>query len=437
MNKKAIITLVLAGLVTVQAGAQHRGTPRGAETDSWEVSVRRMPPETRAEITEAVSQLNGGDQDRGIIADVGKAVGLGLVSGVVDAIVTETFNLAHYRQRQKQEWMRMIMNENNYTDSITSIKGLNDFYNSASFNGAVDPSDMNFDGIEIRGRRNGREVLYLSCSIDRDRIEHIFRHSKFNLVIDSVAFYPYQCHLPNVTANGIRLMNDLRDGKATVRGDSIVRPGGNGFSFDERNNLRVGISFSIYSSWINQAVQIHRDVELGTFSFEISIPDNVRLYTYSRKDILAGAAALPAGAEHDAYLNGHLLHVEGDSFVVPRSYMPLADGRPMWGTGEYNIKVRVRESCRFDPDSDKGRHWREDYKRLRQMQKRGSEVQEYLTTLWNQYGNTMVKTSYSTALKTVAGQLTGQSGAGGASAAKAKATASGNPGAGQPAPPQK
>ena len=71
------------------------------------------------------------------------------------------------------------------------------------------------------------------------------------------------------------------------------------------------------------------------------------------------------------------------------------------------------------------------------MQKRGSEVQEYLTTLWNQYGNTMVKTSYSTALKTVAGQLTGQSGAGGASASKAKAAASGNPGAGQPAPPQK
>ena len=87
--------------------------------------------------------------------------------------------------------------------------------------------------------------------------------------------------------------------------------------------------------------------------------------------------------------------------------MPLSNGRPMWGTGEYTIKVKVSESCRFADNSDKARHWREDYKRLRQMQQRSGEVEEYFTTLWNQYGTQLVKSSYSSTLKTALTDLTG------------------------------
>lgn len=436
---KILTTLTLLSITTTPLLAQPKGgkAPGGMPVDSWEVNIRQMPPETRAEITETISRLKGTEEDRGIIADIGSAVGLGMVSGLVDAVVSETYNLIQYRKRQKQEWMKMIQNENNYTDSITSIKGLKDFYNSNSHRGALDPSDINFDGIEIRGIRNGQEVIYMSCSIDRDKLDNMFRHSKFNLVIDTLAFYPYQCHLPNVTANGIRTMREIKKGKASVKGDTIIRPGkgGNGFSFDERNNLRVGIDFSIYSSWINQAVQLHRNVELGNFNFNINIPDNVGVYTYSRREIIDHAAQMP-DKEREDYLNRNLLNVEGDCFVVPRSYMPLDNGRPMWGTGEYTIKVKVRESCQFADDSEKAKHWREDYKRLRQMQNRSGEVKEYFQTLWNQYGNSLVKSSYSTALKTAANQLTGQ---GTSSAAKAmpKAAAAGgaNPTAGGAATP--
>ena len=379
------------------------GNRKGAmPVDTWEVNIKQMPIEVRANITETMANLKGTDEDRGIIADIGSAVGMGLVSGLVDAVVTETFNLAQYRKKQKQEWMRMIQNENNYTDSITSIKGLRDFYSSNSHMGALDPSNINFDGIEIRGVRNGQEVIYMSCSIDRNNLEHMFRHSKFNLVLDSLSFNPYVCHLPNVTANGIRIMNDLKKGKAEMRGDSIIRPGtgGNGFSFDERNNLRVAIDFSIYSSWINQAVQVHKDVELGKFSMTVNIPNNVAgTYTYSRNHILDEAKKEPKDRQQE-FLAENLIDIEGDSFVVPRSFMPLDNGKPMWGTGEYNIKVKIRESCQFADNSEKARHWREDYKRLRQMQNRSGEVQEYLQTLWNQYGNTMVKSSYKTALTT-------------------------------------
>lgn len=414
MKIKNIMTGFMALCVMVpnicaQSPKKPMGTPEpGMPVDSWEVNVRQMPAATRAEITEAMNKLKGTAEDRGIISDVGQAVGLGIVSGLVDAVVTETFNLVQYRKKQKQEWMRMIQNENNYTDSITSIKGLKDFYNANSNRGALDPSDINFDGIEIRGMRNGREVIYMSCSIDRDKLDHMFRHSKFNLVLDTLAFYPFQCHLPNVTANGIRTMNEIKKGNAHVKGDTIIRPGagGNGFSFDERNNLRVGIDFSLYSSWINQAVQVHKDVELGNFKFTISIPDNVRVYTYSRMNVVNESKKIPAGHDREQFLNNNLLAVEGDCFVVPRSYMPLDNGRPMWGTGEYDIKVKIRESCQFADNSEKAKHWREDYKRLRQMQNRSGEVQEYFQTLWNQYGNTLVKASYKTALSTVANDLT-------------------------------
>ncbi len=172
--------------ICAQSPMKPMGTPSAElPVDSREVNVRQMPASIRAEITETVSKLKGTEEDRGIISDVGQAVGLGLVSGLVDAVVTETFNIFQYRKKQKQEWMRMIQNGNNYTDSITSIKGLKDFYNANSHRGALDPSDINFDGLEIRGMRNGQEVIYMSCSIDRDKLDHLFRHSKFNLVIDT------------------------------------------------------------------------------------------------------------------------------------------------------------------------------------------------------------------------------------------------------------
>ncbi len=408
MKFKNIISSLLLIVVSSQSMiAQPKGnTPQGKKSqmsvDCWEVNIKQMPPEVRANITETMSNLKGTEEDRGIIADIGSAVGMGLVSGLVDAVVTETFNLVQYRKKQKQEWMRMIQNENNFTDSITSIKGLKDFYTANSHMGALDPSNINFDGIEIRGMRNGQQVIYMSCSIDRNNLEHLFRHSKFNLVLDSLTFNPYICHLPNVTANGIRTMNEIKKGKIQIKGDTIIRPGngGNGFSFDERNNLRVAIDFSIFSSWINQAVQVHKNIELGKFSLVVDIPNNIiGEYSYSRNLIFEEAEKLPKDAQQE-FLSQNLVDIEGDSFVVPRSFMPLDNGKLMWGTGEYNIKVKIRESCQFADNSDKAKHWREDYKRLRQMQNRSGEVQEYLQTLWNQYGNTLVKSSYKTALTT-------------------------------------
>lgn len=403
MKTNRIVTLLTASLIAVSQLSAQPGPKHAPMTvDNWEVNVRPMDYDMRQAITGTMSELKGSADDRGLIADIGQAVGFGLVSSAVDIVVTETFNLATYRKRQKAEWMRMIEAENNYTDSINSVKGLKDFYAEPSRLGALDPSDINFDGIEIRGIRNGAEVIYLSCSIDRSRLDNLFRHSKFNLVVDTLAFYPYQCHLPNVTANGIRIMNEIKRGRSQVVGDSIIRPGkgGNGFSFDERSNLNVGIDLELTSSWINEAVQVHRDINLGGFKMNISIPDNVTAYTYSRRARMAEAEEIADLTQRDLFMANNLIQIEGDCFVVPRSYMPLDNGTRMWGTGEYNIKVKVRESCRFNSQSDKARYWRDDYKMLRQMQNHSGEVQEYFRTLWSQNGTKILKSSYKTAINT-------------------------------------
>lgn len=369
--------------------------PFSEMVDDWEISVRQMDPSVRNRISETMAKLRGNADDRSLLLTLGTSLGATAASSLVEAIVEETYNLINYRKKQQREWQQMINKENVFSDSLTYVKGLTDFYKANSPYGALDPSDINFDGIVVRGMRNGQEVIYMSCSIDRDNLDHMFRHSKFNLVLDTLRFYPLQCHLPNLTANGL-----------SSRGD-LTRPGsgGNGYAFDERNNLKVTIDFSLYSSWINEAVQVHKDVELGDFRFNIRIPDNTEEFVYIREDVMEGAKAIADADARRDYLDRNLIGVEGDSFIVPRSFMPLPGGKPMWGTGEYNMKVKITETCSFNPDSEKGRRWHDDYKAMRKMQNRKGEAREYFETVWRQYGDRLVKTSYTTLLNTAKSQI--------------------------------
>lgn len=372
------------------------------EMDSWTVSVNPMNSDCRERITSVVSDLQANGSTRSVTTNVLKSMGFAGISSAVDIVATEFVRLAQYRKEQKKKWMQMIQNECNYTDSLTSIKGLKDFYSETSSYGALDPSNINFDGITIQGMRNGAEVLYLSCHIDTTRLEHLFQHSKFHLVVDTIAFNPFVCHLPNLTANGIRMM----------KGDDSGRD--NGFKFSERNHLTIGMELTITSSWINEAVMVQKDVELGKFRLNVRIPDNVQTYHYSRTEALRN--------------NSELVEIEGDSFVVPRSYMPISGTERMWGTGEYKLKVKFRESCQFSQDAtqnEKLKHWHKDYKQLRKMQKRGSDTGEYFRTVWNQNGGTLMKTMVKQGLTTgvQAAGLTQNSSASSASAAMAAAMA--------------
>lgn len=172
----------------------------------------------------------------------------------------------------------------------------------------------------------------------------------------------------------------------------------NSFSFDERTNLRVGIEMEIFSSWINEAVMVMDNVKLGEFKMNININTHDPIFTYSRRQIEQNKL----NARRSTYNNQlsaadtTFIGIEGDCFVVPRSFMPVNGGQRMWGTGEYNIKVKMRESCQFSNDEEKNKkmkQWYRDYKQLRKMQRKGkgTEVGEYFRTVWQQNENTIMK----------------------------------------------
>lgn len=384
MNKIIIILIgVIAMLFSTSAKAQNNDV----ELEGLQVGVNTMDDGTRKKITGIVEQMQEqGGATRGVVSDILKSSLTGGITATLDVIGTEIVNLAHYKKNQKRKWMEMIERECNYTDSIQNLQGLQDFYSETSTIGALDPSNLNFNGISIRGMREGKEVLYLSCHIDTARLSHLIQHSKFNLVLDTMAFHPYECHLPNLQANGIRLM----------KGQQCERD--NSFSFDERTNLRVGIEMEIFSSWINEAVMVMDNVKLGAFKMNININTHDPIFTYSRRQIEQNKL----NARRSAYNNQlsaadtTFIGIEGDCFVVPRSFMPVNGGQRMWGTGEYNIKVKMRESCQFSNDEEKNKkmkQWYRDYKQLRKMQRKGkgTEVGEYFRTVWHQHENTIMK----------------------------------------------
>lgn len=415
MNKK-ILFLVGLTLAFSRGNAQplHGNPPLNMENETWEVCVNQMNSRSREKVNQIVEGLQSrGGVTRGVLKDIFGSMLTGGVTAAVDVVATEVINLAKYKKTQKEKWMQMIERECNYTDSMSSIKGLKDFYSDVSSLGALDPSNINFDGISIRGVRDGKEVLFMSCHIDMTRLDHMFQHSKFNLVLDTLIFHPYQCHLPNLQANGIRMM----------RNETSERD--NSFSFDERKNLTVGLEMTLSSSWINEAVMVMNNIELGTFKLNVNIDQRKPEYIYSRKLIEQNRAI---GLNRDTTF----ILIEGDCFVVPRSFMPISGGKRMWGTGEYSIKVKMRESCQFNRDEDlnkKMKEWYKDYKQLRKMQKKGSRTEEYLKIVWKQNGNTLIKQMLKQGLTTgVAATGLTQSGSGGTAAKIPVAASSGGAG---------
>ncbi len=390
---KQFLSFVLLLNMCVPLVAQNSMTRADREIDSWTVTVNEMNPVRREMINRTIENLQErGGATRSVVATMLLDAATSVVPSLVDITATEIVRLVNLRSTQKKEWAQMIEKECKYTDSISSVRGLKDFYTETSRLGALDPSNMNFDGISVRGVRDGHEVLFLSCHIDESRLAHLYQHSKFCLIVDTIAFYPYECHLPNLRANGI------------VLSPSETTERDNKFSYDEREQLTIGMELSLSSSWINEAITIQKDVELGNFKMSVTIPYGTEVYTYSRAAIDQNRKMVSEGkAPKDVQLDTTYVNLSGDCFVVPRSYMPINGNDSMWGTGEYSMKVKFSESCRFSQDPTRNmkmKNWKQDYQQLRKMQRHDNAFTEYFRTLWRQNGNTLMKTMVKTGLST-------------------------------------
>ena len=299
-----------------------------------------------------------------------KGIASGYVTSFIDLGVNAIGALLTRNSRLKEEWEETVKQENVYQTQISTVSEVNDFYKQTSFDGAMDPKGMRFDGIGCLRKENKDTVFYISCHIDRSKINRIINHSKFELVLDTLIISPTHSNLPN---------------------SSLDIP----FSFEERKNFTLSMNIKLLSSWMNEIVQLQKNQELGEFSINIpvdqSVLDNKGYLRYVRN-----ANDVPA------------YKVLGESFIVPRSYMGYRDEndnyKNSWGTGEYKLDITLKETC--DVTDQYRSKWKEDRKRRKEMQPKEKFFASSWQTISNQRWDELTKSWVITTLKAPASIIT-------------------------------
>ena len=263
---------------------------------------------------------------------------------------------------KKNDWSAAVARENVFVKTLPMMENIEDFYSDVSFAGALDPSSLSFNGFGCLQKRDNDTVLYMVCHLDTTEygVGRILKHSKFELTLDTLVFNPYKCDLPNDST----LPYSLR------------MP----FSFTNRDNLNLQISLNVMSSWINQAIQLHRDQTLGQFFVNVPINENT-LDADSVFRFYRGSSN-----------NKAVCDITGESFIVPRSYIGVRDanGRfhDAWGTGQYKMSMTLRETCSNTEAFDK--NWKADWKARKMNKGHKVDFGRAMRQLWDANGSKWV-----------------------------------------------
>lgn len=276
----------------------------------------------------ALQESSRGEAQRGLLGDL---LWTGFTSSFKQKTVNATSNLvslginylSEALKSKREKWYRRAQQQCYYNQSLSTESQINDFYALPSTKGAMDPENLKFEGfgcknfIEVKGNEEeGVGVFYIFCKMRRDSVglQHIINHSKFLVEIDSLVFNPKYCNLPNDST-----------GSADSR-----------FSFEKRDHLNLQLKVRFFSSWMNQATMITNDQLLGEFTINVEVDKNKLnsdgLFVYDKND-----------PDFE-----RLVSVDGDSYIVPRSYTGTTDGvtfKPSWGTGQYRVEMEVSERC--------------------------------------------------------------------------------------------
>lgn len=271
-----------------------------------------------------------------------KGIASGYVTSFIDMGVNAIASLLTRNARLKQEWEETVNAENTWTYPISSVEEMRDFYKEPSRAGALDPMGMCFDGIGCLRMEGNDTVFFLSCHIDRSKLHRIVNHSKFELVLDTLIVSPIRSNLPN-TYLPIE------------------------YSFAERQNFNLSMRLRLSSSWFTDAIELHTDAQLGEFSISIPVEpedlDDKGFLRYVRPQ-----------SEPSKY------KVNGESFIVPRSYMGYRDENGnynnIWGTGQYKLDIELKETCGITEAYRA--NWKKDRKRRKEMEPK----EGFFTGVW-------------------------------------------------------
>lgn len=175
------------------------------------------------------------------------------------------------------------------------------FYEGPSQYGALDPSGMKFSGIYMSRdmiAADTSSVFHLECSVpsDPESVASFITNSRFSMELDSLAI-------------------DLSKVKAR---------------YGRKKRISIEIDITITATWIDDAMNIHKDQELGLF--RISLPN---LKFDERNPVVS------FGGEKAANM------LNGFCFFVPRSHGAfISNGKyqECWSAGEFEIQVTIKES---------------------------------------------------------------------------------------------
>lgn len=351
MKRIQILALAIASSLPMMAV-----TPRGSEKTSKPIQGKRTYTVMVNQTNDTVSlnnKLRKLNTNRGLLMDLAQGyLSLGtstLLAGSKNVLDFGVSMLKEATRDKRPDWQKMVAEECKFVKRLPMQTQVLDFYSQPSVIGALDPTNMNFSGIgcqqtvdvtDEEGKPYSEEVFYLSCSLRNDEpgVARMLNHSKFELVVDELRFNPYLCNLPNDSVS--------------PNPETRVE-----FSFDTRKNLTFTVEALISSSWINEAIQVMNNQELGRFVVTANIDpeqlDEDGVFRYSRNN------------PED---KNKRVRVTGESFLVPRSYVgstDLSTATDAWGTGQYKVDMNIYETCSINDSyytemKNGKRVWRKD-----------------------------------------------------------------------------
>lgn len=367
---------------------------------------------------------------RGLLGDAWKSVlgsyrntAMGTVSTLSADILSGGIGMLVEAMRDKKtDWMMQAAKDCKFSKQLPMQQQITDFYASTSTRGAMDLDSIVFDGfgcqqyLNFKNPETGEPEKYLvfdlKCSLRKDDVgkERMLHHSKFEVVVDYLFFNPYLCNLPN---------DSVSEQNAALRTP---------FSFDSRKNLQFVVDAKVSSSWMNEAVQVANDQQLGEFKIVATIPgedviekgdwypgyfvyinptkENIKRFDLSEAQV----------KEMDKRRNN--VKVTGESFLVPRSFIGYDNSKKpqrVWGTGQYKVDMSISESCDInydyylEPDKKNpgkqmagkqmaggrpdfrgrkwNRYWTEEWNRMKRRRGSRNIFQSAWKDLQMQYGN--------------------------------------------------
>ena len=252
-------------------------------------------------------------------------------SNLIGLGVSYITTLVQKNSKDFESWSKAKQEQCIHKRTLSSEEQIDDFYYLPSTNGALDPRDLKFNGfschkfLETAGSaetRMGHEVFYVSCKLRSDSLGacRMANHSKFMLEIDSLIFYPKYCNLPNIPNKDFKQKDDI-------------------FDYSKLTNLVLEMKVKVVSSWINEAVILNKNQELGEFTITAKIDKKELTIDNNGDSVFVFNKNNPRHLE--------LVTIIGESFIVPRSFYG-SSSNPSWGTGQYNLLIDVTESCQLN-----------------------------------------------------------------------------------------